>query len=47
MWSYVKSKRTDHLGVAPLKLDGKTFTTPKDKANNYCIHPKTYQLFQL
>ena len=38
MWSYVKSKRTDHCGIAPLKQDEKTFTTPKDKAeifNNY------------
>ena len=38
MWSYVKSKRTDHCGIAPLKQDGNTFTTPKDKAeiqNNY------------
>ena len=40
MWSYVKSKRTDHCGIAPLKQDGKTFsyTIPKDRAeilNNY------------
>ena len=36
LWSYVK--RTDHCGIAPLKQDEKTFTTPKDKAeilNNY------------
>ena len=38
MWSYVKSKRNDHCGIALLKQDEKTFTTPKDKAeilNNY------------
>jgi len=39
IWSYVKSKRTDHCGVAPLKLDGKTFSTPKDKVEilNNCF----------
>ena len=38
MWSYVKSKRTDHCGVATLKQDDESFTTPGDKAeilNNY------------
>ena len=32
MWAYVKSKRIDHCGVAPLKQDKETFTNPKDKA---------------
>jgi len=32
MWAYVKSKRIDHCGVAPLKQDEKTFINPKDKA---------------
>ena len=40
IWSYVKSKRTDHCGpgVSTLKQGEETFTTPKDKAealNNY------------
>ena len=46
MWSYVKSKRTDHCGIAPLKQDEKTFTTPKDKAeilNNYFSSVYTFE----
>jgi len=38
MWTYVKSKKTDYCGVAPLRQKDETFTDPKDKAeilNNY------------
>ena len=38
MWSYVKSKRTDHCGIAPLKQDEKPLLPQKHKAeilNNY------------
>ena len=38
MWTYVKSKRTNHCGVAPLKQNDETFNDPRDKAkilNNY------------
>ena len=38
MWSYIKSKKTDYCGIAPLQQNGTTYTDSKDKAtilNNY------------
>ena len=38
MWSYIKSKKVDYCGVAPLRYNDTTYTDPKDKAtilNNY------------
>ena len=32
-WSFIKHQRTDSVGVASLKKDGKTFSCAKDKAN--------------
>ena len=33
LWSYIKSKRTDHIGVPPLLHNGTTVTDIKHKAN--------------
>ena len=33
LFSYIKSIRTENVGVAPLKKDGKLHTTTKEKAN--------------
>ena len=38
IWSYIKSKKTDYCGIAPLQQNGTTCTDSKDKAtilNNY------------
>ena len=38
LWSYIKSQRKDHCGVAPLKVDGAVCNNSSDKAeilNNY------------
>ena len=32
MWSYIKSKKTDYCGIAPLQQNGTTYTDSKDKA---------------
>jgi hypothetical protein len=32
-WNYIKSKKQDNIGVAPLKLDGNLVTDSKGKAN--------------
>ena len=32
LWSYIKSKKNDNLGVSPLKENGKIFSESKDKA---------------
>ena len=39
-WSYIKSLRKDNTGIAPLRENGKLFSSPKDKAN---ILNKQYQ----
>ena len=31
-WSFIKQKKTDHNGVAPLKSDGKLVSEPRQKA---------------
>ena len=31
-WKFIKAKKVDHEGIAPLKVDGKLVTDPKDKA---------------
>ena len=33
MWSYIKSKKVDHCGVAPLRHNDRTYTDSKDKAS--------------
>ena len=33
MWSYIKSKKVDYCGVAPLRHNDRTYTDSKDKAN--------------
>ena len=32
-WQFVKSRRQDHTGIATLKVNGKTISSPKDKAD--------------
>ena len=32
LWSYIKSKKNDNLGVSPLKENGKIFSESKDRA---------------
>ena len=32
LWSYIKSQRKDHCGVAPLKVDGVVYNNSLDKA---------------
>ena len=32
-WQFVKSRRKDHTGIATLKVNGKTISSPKDKAD--------------
>jgi hypothetical protein len=32
-WNYIKSKKQDNIGVAPIKSNGTLFTDAKDKAN--------------
>ena len=31
-WTYVKNRKTDFIGIAPLKVNGKLFTEPKARA---------------
>lgn len=33
MWSYIKSKKVDYCGVAPLRHNDRTYTDSKDKAS--------------
>ena len=33
MWSYIKSKKVDYCGVAPLQHNDRTYTDSKDKAS--------------
>ena len=39
LWSYIKSQRQDHCGVAPLKVDGVVYNDSLDKAKilNNCF----------
>jgi len=33
LWSFIKSKRQDHIGISTLKYQGETFVDATDKAN--------------
>ena len=36
-WQFVKSRRKDHTGIAIMKVDGKTISSLKDKAQGLSI----------